>query len=251
MGVLLAWLYGVTSGLAAPQAAVTREQIAAEQAYDDAKARFATNSDNDEAVWQFAGACFDRADGEVKDSERAALAKEGIAACELLVRRRPKLAAGYYYLGMNQGQLARTKTLGALPLVKEMENSWKTALALDEHFDFAGPDRNLGQLYGDAPRPPLSIGHRAGAEAHAKRAVALEPGYPENHLNLIELYLKWNLTAAAESENEKLRALLPTARQRFSGPAWKSSWEDWNRRQEAIEKKLRQGRNAPARQRGP
>jgi hypothetical protein len=246
-GILLALLCCVAPGRAAPPAAVSEGQILVEQAYDQAKARYLTNSADAEAAWQFARACFDRADWADKDARRAAAAKEGIAACEQALRLKPNLAAAYYYLGMNEGQLAQTKMLGALPLVKEMEKAWKKARELDEHFDFAGPDRNLGLLYRDAPRPPLSIGQRAKAEEHARRAVELEPGYPENHLNLIESHLKWERWAAAAEEEDKLRQLLPSARKAFSGPPWQSAWDDWDRREEAIEQKLRQRRNAEER----
>ena len=52
---------------------------------------------------------------------------------------------------MNLGQLARTRGLSALKLVDQMEREFTRARDLDEHLDWAGPDRNLGLLYGDAP----------------------------------------------------------------------------------------------------
>jgi tetratricopeptide (TPR) repeat protein len=216
-----------------------QEKSFVEQAYDSAKERYQTNRQDAEAGWQFARACFDRADNAGKDALRAATAKEGIAACEQALRLKPNLAAAYYYLGMNQGQLAQTKMFGALPLVKEMDKAWKKARELDEHFDFAGPDRNLAMLYRDAPRPPLSMGNRGKAEEHALRAVALAPEYPENRLNLIETYIKWDRWAPAAAEDDKLKEMIPSARKQFVGPEWQDDWNDWDRRQAAIEKKLR------------
>jgi hypothetical protein len=242
--IFLAWWWCAFALAAAPPSG----KILVEQVYDAAKARYQANSSDAKAAWQFARACFDRADWADKSGARAATAKEGISACEQALRLQPNLAAAYYYLGMNQGQLAQTKTLGALSLVKEMEKSWTKARELDEHFDFAGPDRNLGLLYRDAPRSPLSIGQRAKAEEHALRAVALEPRYPENYLNLMETYVKWEKWAAAAAQDDKLRELLSAARKEFSGPSWQNDWDDWERRREAVEKKLRpwrigQGRN--------
>ncbi|MGO8696909.1 MAG: hypothetical protein ACLQVY_04230 [Limisphaerales bacterium] len=236
----LSWcvfLTGLWCGLAT--IAVAQEKSFVEETYDSAKARYQTNPQDAEAAWQFARACFDRADNAGKDSVRAATAKEGIAACEQALRLKPNLAAAYYYLGMNQGQLAQTKVFGALPLVKEMDKAWKKARELDEHFDFAGPDRNLALLYRDAPRPPLSVGHRGKAEECALRAVALAPGYPENHLTLIETYIKWDRWAAAAAEDDKLKEMIPSARKEFTGPEWQDDWHDWDRRQAAAEKKLR------------
>jgi tetratricopeptide (TPR) repeat protein len=216
---------------------VTPSLVLAEQAYDAAKARYQTNMDDDAAARQFASACFDRADQTPKDSVRATMAHEGIQVCRRWLQRAPDATAAHYYLGMNIAQLARTKTLGALPLVKDMEKEWLATLGLDPHFDFAGADRNLGLLYRDTPGFPLSVGSRVKAEEHLQHAVELNPEYPENHLNLIETDLK-RKPAAVAAEFEKLRAILPSARKQFSGPQWQSAWEDWNPRLEKIRTRL-------------
>jgi tetratricopeptide (TPR) repeat protein len=218
---------GATDGDATPSL------VLAERAYDAAKARYQTNTSDDAVAQQFASACFDEADQTSEESVRASMAREGIQVCRLWLQREPNSAAAHYYLGMNLGQLARTKSLGALPLVREMEKEWLTALALDSHFDYAGADRNLGLLYRDTPGFPLSIGSRSKAEQHLRRAVELDPEYPENHLNLIETDLK-RRPAAVPAECEKLRGILPDARRRFTGPQWQSAWEDWNPRIQKI-----------------
>lgn len=236
-------LCGAMPGLGGPIHPVNQAQIIAEQAYDDAKSRYQTNLFNPDAAWQFARACFDLADLADKDSDRAALGRQGMEACRQLLKRHPNVAAAHYYLGMNIGQLAQTKSLGALPLVRQMQMEWDTALALDPHIDFAGPDRNLGMLYRDAPGPPLSIGNRVQAVQHLMRAVELNPEYPENHLNLIESQIKWNQLPEAAREEEKLRKIIPAARKQLSGPQWQGPWRDWQARQDAIETKLTQWRD--------
>ena len=45
---------------------------------------------------------------------RARLANEGMDACHKLIAVQPKSGPGHYYLGMNEGQLARTE-LASLP----------------------------------------------------------------------------------------------------------------------------------------
>jgi tetratricopeptide (TPR) repeat protein len=217
-------------------AAPAREvsQTPTEQAYDTAKTNYQANPANPAVACKFASACFDRADNEARDSVRTEVAWEGVQTCRELLRRNPNLAAAHYYLGMNLAEVARTKKLGALHLLREMEKEWKTAIALDEHCDFAGPDRNLGLLYRDAPGWPLSIGSRPRALQHILRAVELDPEYPENHLNLIETRLKWDQTDEARSEAKKWLALLPSERKRFSGAEWQSDWLDWNQRAAKI-----------------
>ncbi len=238
-------------GLGGPKQPVSEARIVAEQAYDEAKSRYQTNMFNADVACQFARACFDLADLSDKDSERADLGNQGVEACRQLLQREPNLAAAHYYLGMNIGQVAQTKTLGALPLVRQMQQEWDAARALDAHIDFAGPDRNLGMLYRDTPGPPLSIGNRVEAVEHMMRAVELAPDYPENHLNLIESQIKWNHLAEAAREDERLRQTLPAARKQLTGPQWQGPWRDWQERLDVIEAKLDQWRAAMARRLKP
>jgi len=227
---------------AAPNPPATQARIVAEEAYDDAKSRYDAGKSNAEAAWQFARACFDLADLSTQNSERAAIGREGIDASRAALKLQPKLAPAHYYLGMNIGQVAQTKTLGALSLVRQMEAEWNTARELDEHVDFAGPDRNLGMLYRDAPGPPLSIGNRVDAVQHLMRAVALSPEYPENHLNLIESQINWNQMPEAAREYKRFLKTLPAARKLLPGPKWRGPWGDWDKRLESIETKLGQWR---------
>ena len=155
-----------------------------------------------------------------------------------MLAHQPNSAPGHYYLGMNLGQLARTEILGALKLVREMEREFKTADDLDEHFDYAGPARCLGLLYGDAPGWPTSIGSRHKAREWLERAAKLAPDCPENHLNLIESRLKWNDRAGAGSELKTLDALWSKAQTNFVGEAWEPSWADWTIRKDAAEQSL-------------
>ena len=209
----------------------------AEKHFQEARKRFQTNTNDAEAAWQFGRSCFDWADFAKSDGQREAIAGEGIAACRQVIGRNPKSAPGHYYLAMNLGQLAQTKTLGALKIVDEMEREFKTARDLDAKFDYAGPDRNLGLLYFEAPGWPASIGSNSKARQHLQRAAQLAPGYPENHLCLLEAYLKWgdkkNLLRALKLTEE----LLPQARKEFTGEAWAQSWVDWDKRWKRIREK--------------
>src|SRR5260370_20620318 len=162
----------------------------AQKTFLDAEPNYKHNPTNAEVAWRFAEATFDWAEYATNSAQRAELAEKGIAASRKAVAGAPHSVAGHYYLGMNLGQLARTKSFGALKLVGQMEHEFTIARDLDEHFDHAGPDRNLGLLYRDAPALG-SIGSRTKARQHLQRAVQLAPDFPENRLNLIEADLKW------------------------------------------------------------
>ncbi len=200
-----------------------------------ARSRYQREATNAEAAWQFGRACFDRAEFATNDTERATLAVEGIAAMRALTAREPRLAAGHYYLAMNFGQLARTKLLAALKLVDEMEHEFKVARALGEHFEHAGPDRNLGQLYFQAPGWPASIGNHAKARKHFEHAVVLAPDYPENRLNLLEAYCDRNDHHGIRRELKAIGEIWPAAKTNFTGAAWQSSWANWEKRRGALQ----------------
>ncbi len=170
------------------------------------------------AAWQFARACFDFADFATNDTQRADIARLGIAACRKLLARDTNSAPGHYYLAMNYGQLARAEapSLAAYRLVRQMEREFKTAADLDKHFDYAGPERCLGLLYRDAPGWPFSIGSRRKAREWLEQAAKLAPDYPENQLNLAETFLQWHESDNAKQQIEQHSTRFGRPRKRIS-----------------------------------
>lgn len=202
----------------------------AERLFREHRTAFVRQPTNATVAWEFSRACFDWAEFATNNTQRATIAQDGIQAARTALTLDTNLAAAPYYLGLNLGQLARVKRFSALWLVDEMRDQFEAARRLDEQFDFAGPDRNLGLLYLQAPGWPVSIGDRALARRHLERAVALAPEYPENRLNLLEARLAWREKEAVAGEVELLAELLPRARTRLTGEAWAGSWLDWDRR---------------------
>jgi tetratricopeptide (TPR) repeat protein len=209
----------------------------AKQNFQTAQANYRKAPGEATAAWKFARACFDLADLATSKTERASLAEQGIAAAQQAIARESNSAPAHYYLGMNLGQLARTRGLSALRLVNQMQSEFTRAHDLDEQFDWAGPDRNLGLLYRDAPAFG-SIGSRSKARDHLRRAVELAPRYPENGLNMTETYLQWGEPNNAQKELAALEAVWPSARTNFVGAAWAASWADWEPRLQKLKKKI-------------
>ena len=183
----------------------------------------------DDTAWQLGAACFHRAEFAKDNVERAKLAQEGIDACRKLVAAQPKNPGGYYYLGMNNGQMSRVKRFSALGLVKDMEQAFTTVNDLNATFSHAGADRNLGLLYFRAPSI-ISVGDNSKARVHLERATKLAPDYPANRLNLLEAYIKWEDAAGIAAQRTALRELLPKAREKFSGDDWAADWLEWDKR---------------------
>lgn len=201
----------------------------AQRELDSARQQRNASPTNTEFVLQFARATFDRAEFATNDTERAELAVQGIAACRQVLRRASNSAPAHYYLGLNLGQLARTRLLGALPLVDEMEVEFLKATQLDARFNYAGPHRTLGLLYLNAPVIG-SVGSRSKARKHLNRAVELAPEFPENRLNLAEALLHWRDRREAREQVRLLELSIPAARTNLAGEAWAASWADWEKR---------------------
>src|SRR5260221_1318665 len=202
----------LTAAWAARSSAKDSPSVRAERAFVEAQGRFRTNGHDPEVAWQFGRACFDWADFTEKNSRRAEIAESGIAACRQAIGIDPKLAAAHYYLGLNLGQLARTKKLGAFRVIDEMQVEVKAAIALEPSFAYAGPHRSLGLLYLEAPGWPASIGNRSSARLHLRKAVELCPRYPDNWLSLLEAYLKWDETSAVQPQLGPTEEMLQQAR---------------------------------------
>lgn len=181
-----------------------------------------------------ASACFERGEFAEKSAERAELAREGISVARDWIAKHPKDAAGHFFLAMNLGQLARTMNLGALKLVDEMEQGFFKARELDDKVEYAGPDRNLGLLYHQAPGWPISVGDKKKARQHFERALEIAPEYPANRLNLIEASIVWGDVTVAEKHRRALVELLPKARKAFAGEQWEPAWASWNARLQKL-----------------
>jgi len=210
----------------------------AEQIHLQARARFEQSGTNVQAAWQLGQACFEWAEFATSNTQRAEIANEGINVCRLALSRDAALAPAHYYLAMNLAQLARTKTIGALKIVSEMEAVYKRTIALDPMIDFAGPHRSLGLLYRDAPGWPASIGSHSKARQHLLKAVELRPEFPENWLCLLETYVKWGERKNALARLKEVEAVLKTGREKFAGEPWAASWEDWDRRWREIRDRI-------------
>jgi hypothetical protein len=219
------YLWAAANSLGAPSFADI-----AERNYRAALIAWQTNAGSGTAAVAFAEAAFTRGEFASRDSERAEIAEKGIQAARAAAAREPTNAAAYYWMGMNIGQLARTKMLGALPLIREIAQAFVKAREIDPSVDYAGPDRSLGLLFRDAPGWPTSIGSAPKARQHLEQAVKLAPHFPENHLCLLETYDQWGERSAFQKQLKLTEQAVAAARGKFIGDSWAYTWSDWEKR---------------------
>jgi tetratricopeptide (TPR) repeat protein len=212
------------------------EALARSGFYDAEKA---LNSDprSTKAGWEYARACFRAAEFATNNAERAILSEKGIAAAQAVIARDPGIAQANYYLGLNYGQLARTKGIGALKVVDQIERYFLIARDLDSSIDFGGPERCLGLLYRDAPAW-ISVGSRKKARSHLEAAIKAAPTWPDNRLNLIETLLDWNDRNGALREYKALKQRWESDLKSFSAPKWQSDVTDWKTRYLQVSRRI-------------
>jgi hypothetical protein len=206
-------------------------------AYHQARDQYHAQPNNPVLAWQFGRTCYDWADWATTKSDRAAIAQEGIAACQHSLTI-TNSAGAHYYLALNAGQLAQAQMLRGLKLVREMAREFSTTADMNPHLDYAGAARGLGLLYRDTPGWPVSLGSRAKARKCLEDAAKLAPNDPENILNLAETDLKWNERTGAKKQLDALDDLWPKAKKNLTGPGWEHDWSDWSRRRDSLRQKL-------------
>jgi len=187
-----------------------------------------------ELCWRFAHAAFDWADAQARDRDRARIAQSGIDACNAALALDPTCAQAHYFLALNLGQLAQTKTFGALRMVPRIEAAFAAALAADPSVDNAGPDRGLGLLYLEAPGWPTSVGDRAKARHHLEKCVERAPTHPGNRLSLAEALLGWRDREGARAQLDAIDRDWAVNRVQLAAPGLEADWRNWLLRRNAL-----------------
>jgi hypothetical protein len=225
---------------ASPGRAATTNFIAqAESAYKAAQAVRATNANDLNTLIDVARTAFDFADIVKTDDQRESIAIAGIDAARAAISKNSNSVAAHYYLALDLGQLARTKMLGALKILQDMEAALKRTIELDAKFDYAGGHRTIGVLYLEAPGWPTSVGNKNKARFHLTQALTLAPEFPDNHICLMEALLKWHDWNLLHEKITAYQFIIPAAKTNFTGADWDYEWSDWERRFQNIQSKAK------------
>ena len=219
-------------------AARQAEQQRLEGLYRTNRTRLDATPSDTQALLQFSRACFDLAEFATNNANRASLAEAGTGADRLALTQAPTNGLAHYYLGLNLGQLARTRYLSGLKLVGQMEAAWLKAIALDARCDHAGPHRLLGLLYQGAPGWPVSVGNRKAARVQFAKATEVAPDYPDNWLCRIEALIEWDDLKTARQLLPQASPVLAQTAQHFAGAEWAWQRQDWEQRWRAIQARL-------------
>jgi hypothetical protein len=186
-------------------------------------------------LWRGARACAWLTEEYTQKPRRAEYAKRGVEYAKGALAIDAGRVEAQYYLGINIGQLATTKTIGGYTLVPQVVKAAEAAMKADEKFDHAGPLRLLGSVYAKAPPWPASVGDVEEGLTHLQRAVQLAREYPQNHLLYADALLSDDKLDQAEREYCQVLTAPPVELWAHRLGEWRRQAEDGIRK---IDKKL-------------
>ncbi len=239
---LTAWILTLHSATPMCGEPADEERVFFRTRHQHAFEAYTSERNNPEKAIAYAFAAFDWAELATENDQRAGIAKPAIKACRQHLASSQEAAANYY-LALNLGQLARTKWLGALKIVNEMEKRFHNARNLDATLDHGGPDRALSRLYLQAPSWPASIGNRKKAIKHAKAAIATAPHYPGNYLSYLEILLHQNARDEANKLSRSLPAIMKASREELKSDYWRFTWNQWEKTWKSLRDQLEEKSN--------
>jgi hypothetical protein len=158
-----------------------------------------------------------RSDQASNSRIRVELATEASRDAETCMAREPQNVACLYGSAVALGLNARAHPTRAGELLRTMLERLAGAEAADAGYDQAGPSRVRSLVLIRAPGWPLGPGDPEAGLAAARRAAALRPEYPPNHLALAEALAKTGDPNGARKSYERARDLaqaLPSASDR-------------------------------------
>jgi Flp pilus assembly protein TadD len=158
-----------------------------------------------------------RSDRETDSQIRVALAADAGRDAEACMAQEPQNVACLYGRAVALGLDGRAHPTRAGELLRTMLERLADAEAADAGYDDAGPARVRALVLIRAPGWPLGPGDLEAGLAAARRAVALRPEYPPNHLALAEALAKTGDLDGARKSYELARDLaqaLPSATDR-------------------------------------
>jgi tetratricopeptide (TPR) repeat protein len=123
---------------------------------------------------------------EERSEDRLRAARLAVQAAQWCERIEPDSPVCAYWLGAGLGLQARERRTTALDALPRIMNAFERAAMLEPSYERGGPDRALALVYARAPGWPTGPGDPDLALLHARKAVALQPEYPPNHLALGE-----------------------------------------------------------------
>ena len=226
--ILVLWMAAPLAQAGNPDALYRdREHLpSARRAADLWQARASTDF---EAAWKLARISYWIGTHEPKQARRAAL-ERGITAGENAVRLSPKGPEGHFWLAADMGALAEEGGLRAgLKYRGRIRDELQRTIAINPTYEDGSGEAALGEWY--AKVPGLFGGDKTQAEAHLRRAIAINAESRNALVDLAELLID-------RGRKDEARALLRRAIDAPTDPDWAPEDRETSAHASGLLKKL-------------
>lgn len=164
-------------------------------------------------LWELSRDAAIKAENATDKQDKARLAQQGIAYAEECVMKNPETAECYYYRAINTGIYYSVHVVGYQDGLKAMIKDCEKVIKLNDKVDHGGAYRTIGKIYTDVPESTIIKGgitrDLPKAVEYLKKAISIDPSYPENHIYLAEALLEADKASDAETSLSTALALTP------------------------------------------
>ena len=164
----------------------TRTVEGVETSHERYKLALAIRSDDYVVLWEAARTAVWLGNYGPKDRQDAYV-RDGIRYANTAVLLKPEGEEGLFYDGVLAGKLAELDIAYGKNGLETIVQRMKQLIDLKSTYVYGGPDRVLAIVLMRAPGSPLGPGDWDLSETHMKKALEIDPNWPENQLYMAEL----------------------------------------------------------------
>jgi tetratricopeptide (TPR) repeat protein len=164
----------------------TRTVKGVETSHERYKLALQIRSDDYVVLWEAARTAVWLGNYGPKDKQDSYV-RDGIRYANTAVKLKPEGEEGLFYDGVLAGKLAELDINYGPSGLEIIQQRMKQLIDLKSTYVYGGPDRVLAIVLMRAPGSPIGPGDWDLAEKHMKKALEIDPNWPENQLYMAEL----------------------------------------------------------------
>ncbi len=169
-----------------------------------------SNPSSFDAAWRLAQ-CYYFWGNHAPENQQLDLFQKGMDASKKAIELQPNQAAGYFWLGANEGRFGETKgLLKSMWMRKEVRANFEKANQLDPSYDGGGPLRGLGRW--DYKVPGFFGGDKKRSAQELEQSLKIDPGNSLTKLYLADTYLELGRKNDAKQQLEEILTMTPDPR---------------------------------------
>lgn len=164
----------------------TRTIEGVQRSHESYRQALAIRADKYEILWEAARTAVRLGNFGPQDKQEACV-RDGIRYANTAIKLNPTGEEGLFYDGALAGKLAELDIKYGPSGLEIIQQRMRQLIELKSTYIYGGPDRVLAIVLMRSPGSPIGPGDWDLAEKHMKRALEIDPIWPENQLYMAEL----------------------------------------------------------------